>query len=146
MKNFFVGCCAVLAALVSVNLLIAQAPAPGAAAGKGGGKGRGGRGPATPTGPAPHLPDGTPDFSGLWQGGGSNSTDEGEGLLWCQVVFRVDPVRRFCHSTPGFDSDDDLSPRISHFPFAQWPLYGPEPLGQFIESRVEEGNLRPHIH
>ena len=29
-----------------------------------------GRGPAVPQGPAPHLPDGTIDFSGVWQGGG----------------------------------------------------------------------------
>ena len=29
-----------------------------------------GRGPAVPEGPAPHLPDGTIDFYGVWQGGG----------------------------------------------------------------------------
>jgi len=29
-----------------------------------------GRGPAVPQGPAPKLPDGRPDFSGVWQGGG----------------------------------------------------------------------------
>lgn len=80
MRNAFIGCCVAVAALAAVNLLMAQAPAPGAGAGKGGGKGRGGRGPAAPSGPAPHLPDGTPDFSGLWQGGGSNSTDITKGL------------------------------------------------------------------
>src|SRR6266853_3106609 len=29
-----------------------------------------GRGPAAPTGPAPKLANGLPDFSGVWQGGG----------------------------------------------------------------------------
>ncbi len=48
----------------------------------------GGLGPATGifrqapivTGPTPHLKDGTVDLSGLWQGGGSNSSDISKGL------------------------------------------------------------------
>ena len=79
-RNGFVGFFAAAATLVSVSLLVAQAPpaaAPGAV--KGAAKGKG-RGPATPSGPAPHLPDGTPDFAGLWSGGGSNSGDITKGL------------------------------------------------------------------
>lgn len=33
------------------------------------------RQPPVVTGPTPHLPDGTPDLSGVWMGGGSNSGD-----------------------------------------------------------------------
>ncbi len=42
-------------------------PNPTAPAVGGGGRGRG----AVPTGPTPRLPDGKPDLSGLWNGGGS---------------------------------------------------------------------------
>jgi hypothetical protein len=38
------------------------------------------RAPA-PTGPVPHLPDGTVDLSGLWVGGGSNADVEADGGL-----------------------------------------------------------------
>jgi hypothetical protein len=69
-------------ALGTMTFLLAQdpAPAPGAApnAAKAG-KGRG-RGPATPTGPTPHLADGTIDLSGVWMGSGSNSGDITKGL------------------------------------------------------------------
>jgi hypothetical protein len=47
-----------------------SAPAnPTAPAVGGGGRGRG----AVPTGPTPRLPDGKPDLSGLWNGGGSGA-------------------------------------------------------------------------
>ena len=79
MKRAYVSCCVVVAMLGAAALLMAQAPAPAAGAGKAA-KGGKGRGPATPTGPTPHLPDGTPDFSGLWAGSGSNSGDITKGL------------------------------------------------------------------
>src|SRR5262245_38618218 len=44
--------------------------APTSPAGAGGLNNGRGRGPAPPQGPAPKLPDGRPDFSGVWQGGG----------------------------------------------------------------------------
>jgi hypothetical protein len=50
-----------------------QPPAPAAVtspAGSGGLVAGRGRGPAAPTGPAPKLANGLPDFSGVWQGGG----------------------------------------------------------------------------
>jgi hypothetical protein len=74
-----------VAASVSVIALAAQQrPAPGpepttggngsaaptSPAGAGGLQTGRGRGPAVPQGPAPHLPDGTIDLSGVWQGGG----------------------------------------------------------------------------
>jgi hypothetical protein len=53
--------------------------------------------PPTVTGPAPHFADGTPDFSGAWMGGGSNSGDISRGLKpgetlsmqpWAEKVFK----------------------------------------------------------
>lgn len=60
------------------TFVLAQDPAPAPAAAKSG-KGKG-RGPATPTGPTPHLADGTVDLSGVWMGSGSNSGDITKGL------------------------------------------------------------------
>src|SRR5262249_26196179 len=71
MKTAFVSS---LLALAAVSLLFAQAPTPTPGVGKGKAKA------AVPTGPAPKLPDGTPDFSGLWMGGVSNSGDITKGL------------------------------------------------------------------
>src|SRR5580658_7052356 len=53
--------------------------------------------PPTVTGPAPHFADGTPDLSGAWMGGGSNSGDISKGLKpgetlsmqpWAEKVFK----------------------------------------------------------
>jgi hypothetical protein len=53
--------------------------------------------PPTVTGPAPHFADGTPDLSGAWMGGGSNSGDISKALKpgetvamlpWAEKVFR----------------------------------------------------------
>ena len=67
----------ILAAAIAaslVSMLVAQAqqnpPAPTSPAGSGGLTTGRGRGPAPPTGPAPKLANGQPDFSGVWQGGG----------------------------------------------------------------------------
>jgi|SRR5579871_2621884 len=60
------------------TFLLAQDPAPAPNTAKAG-KGKG-RGPATPTGPTPHLADGTVDLSGVWMGSGSNSGDITKGL------------------------------------------------------------------
>ncbi len=53
--------------------------------------------PPKVTGPAPHLADGTPDLSGVWMGGGSNSGDITKGLKagdtvimtpWAQRIYK----------------------------------------------------------
>jgi hypothetical protein len=77
MKNPIATLILIAGTLGITALLVAQESAPATKqAAKGGGR----RTPPTPTGPAPRLPDGTPDFSGLWQGGGSNSSDITKGL------------------------------------------------------------------
>ena len=80
MKKILIG--AAIAATALVPALVAQrqnAPAPASVnapaaptspAGAGGLQNGRGRGPAVPQGPAPKLPDGRPDFSGVWQPGG----------------------------------------------------------------------------
>src|SRR5438874_13346476 len=80
MKKILIG--AAIAATALVPTLVAQrqnAPAPAGVnapaaptspAGAGGLQNGRGRGPAVPQGPAPKLPDGRPDFSGVWQPGG----------------------------------------------------------------------------
>jgi hypothetical protein len=88
MKKYFVIC---VAALWAVSLL-AQAPGAAPNNGKGNGKGKAGG----PSGPAPRLPDGTPDFSGVWNGGGgggdiSKSVKPGDQLVmqpWAEKVFK----------------------------------------------------------
>ncbi len=62
---------------VSVEL-IAQAPA--APVNAPAAKGKGGKGKAGLAEPAPKLPDGTPDLSGVWTGFGSNAGDITKGL------------------------------------------------------------------
>jgi hypothetical protein len=66
---------AVAGAIGAMTFLVAQTPAGNPPAAKAGKKGK-----ATPQGPLPRLPDGTPDLSGLWSGGGSNSGDISKGL------------------------------------------------------------------
>ncbi len=78
MKNGIVIGLGLALGLSAATFVLAQDPAPAPAATKTG-KGKG-RGPATPTGPTPHLADGTVDLSGVWMGSGSNSGDITKGL------------------------------------------------------------------
>ena len=62
----------ILAAAVAATALVAQTPRGGVEAIF--------KQPPVVKGPAPKLPDGTPDLSGVWMGGGSNSGDISKGL------------------------------------------------------------------
>jgi hypothetical protein len=68
-------------AATALTVLIAVTVGAQAPAGTPPGRGRGGnvglyqRQPATPTGPAPMLANGTPDLSGVWLGSGSSDAD-----------------------------------------------------------------------
>jgi hypothetical protein len=66
-RKMFTG---VVLAAFAVPALLAQTPSPTAAAGSGGLNTGRGRGAPPPSGPAPKLANGQPDFSGVWQGGG----------------------------------------------------------------------------
>jgi hypothetical protein len=82
MKNGIAIGLALALGLSVATFVLGQDPAPAPAAAPNAakaGKGKG-RGPATPTGPTPHLADGTVDLSGVWMGGGSNSGDITKGL------------------------------------------------------------------
>ena len=80
-------------AALAVVSLVAQSQAPNTGKGDAKGKAKGGGGaakgnsvglyqrqPPAPTGPAPKLADGTPDFSGAWVGGGANDGDISRSL------------------------------------------------------------------
>ena len=66
-RRMFIG---VALAALAVPALLAQTPSPTSAAGSGGLNTGRGRGAPPPSGPAPKLANGHPDFSGVWQGGG----------------------------------------------------------------------------
>ena len=42
--------------------------------------------PAAPRGPAPRLPDGTPDFSGVWNGQNDANPEAAAALPWAQEI------------------------------------------------------------
>jgi hypothetical protein len=95
-----IAAAAALLVAAPLAILLAQAPAPtapgqngGKAQGKGQAKGGGGglyqRQPPTPTGPAPKFADGTPDLSGVWNGGGSNDSDISRGLKAGEAVVML---------------------------------------------------------
>jgi hypothetical protein len=70
------------------------------------------RGPALPAGPAPRLPDGTPDLSGVWMGGGSNSGDITKGLKPGEEVVMLPWAEKLMK---GRKSQDD--PQANCLPF-----------------------------
>src|SRR5579864_8304564 len=88
LRKHLSACLVVAAALGATIALLAQAPATPAPAApkKGAPTGLFGRGAPPPSGPTPHLPDGTVDLSGVWNGGGSNSGDISKGLKAGETV------------------------------------------------------------
>ena len=82
-KQVFVG---IAIGVVAVAEILAQSPAPAIF-----------RQPPKVSGPTPHLAGGTPDLSGVWMGGGSNSGDISKGLKageqvamlpWAEKVYK----------------------------------------------------------
>ena len=102
------------------TFVLAQDPPAAPGAGKAG-KGKG-RGPATPTGPTPHLADGTVDLSGVWMGSGSNSGDITKGLKPGEQVILL-PAAEALMKTRKSQDDPEANclptgvPRHAPYPF-----------------------------
>jgi len=114
-----------------LTLVFALAAATSATAQGRGGRGRGGRG-AVPAAPAPVLPDGTPDFSGLWLGGGTNNGDISQALLPGEDLVMLPWAEQ--HMTTLRSQDDPQAnclpsgvPRGSPYPWrmVQTPTHAP---------------------
>jgi hypothetical protein len=86
--------------------------------------------PDVPDAPAPRLPDGTPDLSGLWLGGGPNR-DISQGLLpGEEIVLLPDAARLMASRRPDQDPEAHCLPtgvpRVAPYPWriVQDPPYG----------------------
>src|SRR5580693_1229009 len=110
MRNKFLIVYATAVTLGTLSFLAAQTPVPAPPVQKTGA--RAGRGPATPTGPTPRLPDGTPDLAGVWMGGGSNSGDITRGLKAGEEVVMLPWAEKLMKSRK---SQDD--PQANCMPF-----------------------------
>ena len=64
------------------------------------------RQPPAVTGPAPHLPDGTPDLSGVWMGGGSNSGDITKGLKPGETVVMLPSAEKLLKERKAKDDPE----------------------------------------
>ena len=78
--------------------------APTAPAGAAAATGRG-RGPAVPQGPTPHLPDGTVDLSGVWQGGGPVG-DLAQGLAKGDTIPLTADAKKLMESRQSGDDHE----------------------------------------
>jgi hypothetical protein len=118
-----------IAATVSVMTLAAQrgpdvrpaAAAPTLAASILGVQGGGGRGPATPQGPTPRLPDGSVDLSGVWQGGGPTG-DLAQGLPKGETIPLLPEARKLMEARKSGDDPEANClptgvPRVAPYPW-----------------------------
>src|SRR5690606_1115378 len=84
--------------------------------------------------PAPRLPDGRPDLSGLWMGGGGiRSLKPGDEIImtpWAQAIFdyRTDPAGNAANEDPNLHCLPSGVPRMSPYPWriVQTPTHAPE--------------------
>ncbi len=99
---------AATAVMGTMIALLAQAPAAAPNASMGSKNASNGffRGPAAPSGPAPLLSDGTPDLSGVWNGGGSNSGDISKALKPGDSVSLLPWAEKLMHSRQSKDDPE----------------------------------------
>ena len=84
--------------------------------------------------PTPRLPDGRPDLSGVWNGGGGiRGLKPGEEMImtpWAQAIFdyRTDPSGNAANEDPNLHCLPSGVPRMSPYPWriVQTPTHGPE--------------------
>ena len=100
------------------------------------------RQPPNVTGPAPHLPGGTPDLSGVWMGGGSNSGDITKALKpgdtvtmtpWAEKIFKS----RLAVEDPEANCLPTGVPRVAPYP---WKIVQTPTLIAFLF----EGNIHSY--
>src|SRR5215472_17509155 len=101
--------------MVAAASLLAQAPPPEPASSIF-------RQPPVVTGPTPHLPDGTPDLSGVWMGGGSNSGDITKALKPGDSVVMTPSAERIFRERKAEDDPEANClpfgiPRSAPYPF-----------------------------
>lgn len=98
MKSFGSGCAAAVLLVLAACILQAQPPANA-----GRGRGRGFRFPPGPPGPVPHLSDGNPDLTGIWNWDQTRMVgqDTPEMLPWAQKVYEQ---RRATKSADDFET------------------------------------------
>jgi hypothetical protein len=90
-------------------------------AGSGGLSSGRGRGRGAPSGPAPMLPDGTPDLSGVWQGGGPVG-DLAEGLPKGETIPLLPEAKKIMEARQSKDDPEANClptgvPRIAPYPW-----------------------------
>ena len=127
MKKHLVGVAFALAILAFISLVATSSAqqrstlnAPGAATSPAGAGGLQ-RGPAVPTGPAPRLPDGKPDLSGVWNGGGPVGDLE-MGLAKGETIPLLPAARKIMEARQSKDDPEANClptgiPRIAPYPW-----------------------------
>ena len=84
--------------------------------------------------PTPRYPNGHPDLSGVWNGGGGiRGLKPGDEMImtpWAQAIFdhRTDPAGNAANEDPNLSCLPSGVPRMSPYPwrFVQTPTSGPE--------------------
>ena len=138
-------CLAAAAAALAAGLILVSPASTALSQGRGGGGGNAGDVDAAP---APRLPDGRPDLSGLWNGGGGiGNLAPGEEMVmtpWAQEIFdyRQDPNQDAANEDPNLYCLPSGVPRMSPYPWRmiQTPTHGPE-THIFI---IFEGNIHSY--
>jgi hypothetical protein len=135
--------CAALAAVLSGGALAQQVPPAATSAAGSGGLDNPAITGEVPDAPVPRLPDGTPDFSGVWSGGGPIG-DIRQGLLPGEEIVLLPEAKSIMDSRLSAEDPEANClptgvPRIAPYPWriVQSPAYGKAEVLYFLF----EGNI-----